>query len=170
MFRFHSGSAQLDFHMHTSAPSRGGRGVFEDGPNLGKVGHSTMCCLQWYSNCASVEPCSTCMQAPSHMDEIFCSGCNLGQIFFDSYIQSPGWITMLIFKAAFMGSLVGVAECSFSYMDEVTSSSGLVGFSISLHSSIVRENRFTYETNIAIWESVLVFVFNSVFVIATLPY
>ena len=57
---------------------------------------------------------------------------------------------MLIFKAAFMGSLVGVAECSFSYMDEVTSSSGLVGFSISLHSSIVRENRFTYETNIAI--------------------
>ena len=24
-----------------------------------------MCCLQWYSNCASVEPCSTCMQPPS---------------------------------------------------------------------------------------------------------
>ena len=41
-------------------------------------------------------------------------------------------------------------------------------FSISLHRSTVREDIFAYETNIAIWGSVLVFVFHFVFVIATL--
>ena len=55
---------------------------------------------------------------------------------------------MLIFKAMYMGSLVSVAECSFSYMDEVTSSSGLVGFFPSVYIGQLFEKAYLHTKQI----------------------